>query len=158
MTSLSENFTLAEHTRTSQRYPEVPEPAEIAALTALCVNVLEPIRAHFHKPARINSGYRSQKVNAAVGSSPRSQHRKGEASDIEIDGVSTAERAIWVHANLALDRAVLENHKKGKSNSGWVHVAYSAAARRGGSTGINAVTTLTIGANGKPSYAAGIHA
>jgi hypothetical protein len=157
MTNLSPNFTLAELTRTSQPYPNVPGPAEIAALTALCVNVIEPVRAHFGKPVRVNSGYRSQKVNAAVGSSPGSQHRKGEAGDIEIDGVSNADLAIWIRDHLAFDQVILENHKKGVPGSGWVHVSWSPAARKGGSKGINSVITMTIGAGGKPSYTAGIN-
>lgn len=154
---LSPHFSLAELTVTSQPFPNVPGPAETAALTALAVHVLEPVRAHFGRPVRVNSGYRSAKVNAAVGSSATSQHRHGEAGDIEIDGVSNADLACYIRDNLAFDQVILEAHRKGEPNSGWVHVSYSARSKRGGSKGVNSVLTMTLGSHGT-TYTPGIHA
>jgi zinc D-Ala-D-Ala carboxypeptidase len=85
---LSPHFTLDELTKTDHPFPNVPGPAEIQALKALCTNVLEPIRSHFGRPVIVKSGYRALKVNRAVGSSDGSQHRRGEASDIEIAGAA----------------------------------------------------------------------
>lgn len=155
--NLSPNFTLAEMTATSKPFPNVPNAAEIAALTALCINVLEPVRAHFKRPVRVNSGFRGQKVNAAAGSKPSSQHRKGEAADIEIDGVSNADVARWIRDNLAFDQVILENYTRGVPNSGWVHVSYSGASRKGGSKGVNSVLTMTLGSHGA-TYTGGINA
>lgn len=152
---LSEHFSLAELTRTSLPFANDPGPVQTANLKALCAHVLEPVRAHFGKPVRINSGYRSAKVNAAVGSKPTSQHALGQAADIEIDGVSNAAVAIWIRDNLAFDQVILENHKAGQPNSGWVHVSWSAASRRGGSKGRNSVLTMTLGTHGAV-YSAGI--
>jgi zinc D-Ala-D-Ala carboxypeptidase len=146
---LSPHFTLEEMTRTSKPFPNVPPTVEMQALKNLCEEVLEPIRAHFGKPVRINSGYRSPKVNAAVGSKPTSQHAKGEAADLEIDGVSNAEVAKWIRDNLVFDQLILENHKPGDPNSGWVHVSYrNGRARR-------SVLTMTLGSHG-PVYSEGI--
>lgn len=154
---LSPNFTLAELTVTGKPFANNPAPAEIAALTALCLHVLEPVRKAFGRPVRVNSGFRSAKVNAAVGSSSTSQHRKGEAADIEIDGVSNAELARWIRDNLAFDQVILEAHRAGEPNSGWVHVSYSARSRRGGSKGVNSVLTMTLGSHGAV-YSPGIAA
>lgn len=139
---LSPNFTLAEMTRTSQPFANVPTQAEIANLRLLCINVLEPIRAHFKKPVRVNSGFRGAKVNAAVGSKPTSQHRKGEAADIEIDGVSNADLARWIRDNLNFDQVILEAYRPGVAGSGWVHVSCRASGNR------KSALTMTMGTHG----------
>ena len=54
------------------------------------VEVLEMIRANFDRPVIINSGYRCDIHNKAVGGSPNSQHLKGKAADIVVQGVSPA--------------------------------------------------------------------
>lgn len=154
---LSEHFSLAEMTATSKPFANVPTAGEIEALRLLCIHVLEPVRTHFGKPVRVNSGFRGAKVNKAVGSSDSSQHRKGEAGDIEIDGVPNHTLACWIRDNLAFDQVILEAHRKGDPNSGWVHVSYSARSKRGGSKGVNSVLTMTLGSHG-PVYSAGIKA
>ena len=154
---LSPHFSLAELTVTGQHLPNKPGPAEIAALTQLCLHVLEPVRAHFGKPVRVNSGYRAPAVNRAVGSSSTSQHPRGEAGDIEIDGVANAELARFIRDNLAFDQLILEAYHPGQPNSGWVHVSYSAQSRRGGSKGLRSVLTMTLGSHGA-TYAPGLHA
>lgn len=49
---------------------------------------LEAVRKEFgSKPIIITSGWRSRRVNAIVGGSPKSRHLTGEAADIVIRGV-----------------------------------------------------------------------
>ena len=48
---------------------------------------LEWLRAVIGQPILINSGYRCEKHNAAVGSTPSSQHRTGKAADIRVAGL-----------------------------------------------------------------------
>jgi hypothetical protein len=143
---LSEHFSLAEMTASATaarlRDPNQPGPAAIAALQLLCTKVLEPVRAQFGKPIRINSGYRSERTNSAVGSSETSQHRRGEAADIEIEGVSNAVLARWIRDNLVFDQVILEAHRAGDPNSGWVHVSYRAGRAR------KSVLTMTLGSHG----------
>lgn len=155
MTKLSPHFSLAEMTAsdTARRIgdPNQPGATEIAALRTLCERVLEPIRAHFGKPVRVNSGYRSVDTNFAVGSSGTSQHRRGEAADIEIAGVSNADLARWIAANLPFDQLILEAHRPGEPNSGWVHVSYRCGRLR------RSVLTMTLGSHGA-TYAPGLRA
>lgn len=131
---LTKNFTLEEMTRSTiaQRLglDNIAPPKIIIALKLLCENVLQPIRDHFNKPVHVNSGYRSQKVNEALpGSSKTSQHKKGEAADIEIYGISNLTLAQWIINNLDYDQLILEYHTAGKPNSGWIHVSYKKHLR-----------------------------
>ena len=57
------------------------------------IDYLQQIRAHFGKPVRITSGYRSPAYNAKVGGVKNSYHMKGMAADIVIDGVKSKEVA-----------------------------------------------------------------
>ena len=60
-------------------------PAEVEANNrALVENVLDPLREAYGKPIYVNSGYRCEKHNAAVGGVPRSQHMVGQAADISL--------------------------------------------------------------------------
>lgn len=53
------------------------------AVKALAETVLQPLRCAREKPLTINSGYRCPELNKNIkGSSPTSQHVKGEAADI----------------------------------------------------------------------------
>lgn len=76
-------FSLKEMTATSQKLPNSPETwEEFSALrdTAL---MLDELREKFGQGIRITSGFRSAAVNAAVGGSRTSAHRKGMAADIQ---------------------------------------------------------------------------
>lgn len=125
---LSPHFSLAEFTKSDtaqrQNIANVPSTVQIAAMSLLCHRVLEPVRAHFGKPVRITSGFRSPKLCVAVGSSMNSQHAKGEAADFEISGVDNLTVARWMRDHLPFDQLILENHVQGQPNSGWIHVSY----------------------------------
>jgi len=148
--NLSEHFTLAEMTRTSQPYANDPGAVETQALKDLCVNVLEKVRAHFGA-IKVNSGYRSPRVNAAVGSKPTSQHAKGQAADIECTAVDNATLARYIRDNLDFDQLILEAYRPGVKGSGWVHVSWKPGARR------KECLTMTMGSHGAV-YSRGINA
>lgn len=149
--NLSPHFTLAELTRTGTGLPNDPSPAQIEKLRALCVHILEPVRAHFNRPVKVNSGYRSPAVNAAVGSKPTSDHCKGCAADIEIDGVSNYELAKWVRDHLQFKQLILEAYKPGIPSSGWVHIAYIDGNNS------KSVLTMSMSSHG-PTYENGLRA
>lgn len=155
---LSQNFSLAELTATSHAsLGNTPGPREIANLKTLCEKVLQPIRDHYG-PVHVNSGYRSKAVNDAVGSHDTSQHRLGEAADIEVPGVSNVALATWIRDNLAFDQLILEAYHHGDPSSGWVHVSYrEGRSRKGGALGARSVLTMTLGSHG-PVYSVGLHA
>ena len=53
-------------------------------IEALVANVLDPLREAYGKPIYVNSGYRCEKHNKAVGGVPKSQHMLGQAADISV--------------------------------------------------------------------------
>jgi hypothetical protein len=126
---LSQNFTLREYTKsqTASRkgIDNTPSEQHLEAARALFENVAQPVRDHFGTTI-ITSGYRSPALNAAIGGSATSQHSKGEAVDLEVPGVSTAEVAEWISENLVYDQLILEFYTPGDTNSGWVHVSFKA--------------------------------
>jgi hypothetical protein len=126
--NLTKNFTLSEMVKseTALRHDMDNTPSQeiIFSLQELAVNVLQPVREHFDKGVKVNSGYRSPDVNAKVGGSRTSDHCRGMAADIEIPGVPNAELAEWIKANLPFTQVILEFYTQGVPDSGWVHVSY----------------------------------
>ena len=60
-------------------------PAEARQnIEALVADVLDPLREAYGKPIYVNSGYRCEKHNKAVGGVPKSQHMLGQAADISV--------------------------------------------------------------------------
>ena len=102
--NLTANFTLEELTKSEVALrtdlDNTPGPVEIAALKLLAEKVLQPVRNHFGKGVKCNSGFRAKAVNKATGGVETSDHCKGQASDIEIPGVPNAELARWIMENL----------------------------------------------------------
>lgn len=59
---------------------------------------LEQIRLHFGKPVHINSAYRTKAYNKKVGGANYSQHPKGTAADITVEGVSPTKVADYAES------------------------------------------------------------
>jgi len=151
---LSEHFKLSEFTKSEtairKRIDNTPGPEHAQNLKNVCEKILEPVRKHFGKPVRINSGYRGPALNAAVGGSSKSQHCNGEAIDFEIDGLANPELAKWVSENCEFDQIILEFYDpKEGPNSGWVHASYTTK----GPNRKQKLTAVTV--NGKTVYKPG---
>jgi zinc D-Ala-D-Ala carboxypeptidase len=127
--NLSENFTLQEliysDTAVRMGIDNKPNDETVENLKILCENILEPIRSHFKAPVVVSSGYRSEAVCLAVGSSSKSQHIKGQAVDFEIFGIPNKDVTDWIVQNLDYDQCILEFWNDKEPNSGWVHCSYS---------------------------------
>lgn len=107
-----------------------PTPEAFAALEALCIVLLEPIRENFGRSVRVSSGYRCDALNRAIGGKPYSQHKKGEAVDFEVDGVDNLTAAKWVSTCVpTFDQLILEHYTSGDPESGWIHLSYRADGR-----------------------------
>lgn len=124
---LSPHFTYGELIRSETAARKAinnhPPQEFIDKLRYLCENLLEPVRDHFGKPFRPNSGYRSVELNREIGGSETSQHCRAEAVDIEIAGVSNYDLAVWIRDHLVFDQIILECYRPGVPSSGWVHVS-----------------------------------
>ena len=132
---LTENFSLNELTKsqTAERkgIDNTPSTEHQENLKSLCEMILQPIRDHFGQVVSVSSGYRSPELCVAIGSSTKSQHAKGEASDFEIFGISNKELADYIDQNLDYDQLILEYWKgEDEPNSGWVHCSYTNGNNR----------------------------
>ena len=147
---LSENLSLAEVIRseTAKRrgVSNMPTPEHIENFKKLAENIFQPIRKHFGKPIHISSGYRSAALNKAIGGAASSQHCKGEAIDIDMDGttITNAQVFNYIKDNLSFDQMIWEFGTD--KNPDWVHVSYSSSGKQRKQI-LKAVKT-----NGKTSY------
>ena len=60
----------------------IPSDEIKESIRALVTNVLQPLRDAVGESLHINSGYRCEMLNRAVGGVSTSQHTKGEAADV----------------------------------------------------------------------------
>lgn len=140
---LSKNFTLEEMTYsdTAKRYGyhNYPNTEAIKNLGCLTQNFLQPLRDKINKPILILSGYRSELVNQKVGGAKTSQHKYGQAVDIQIAGMSPLQLFIYIkESGLDYDQLILERTKKAE----WVHVSFTKHNRHQALRYINGVYTL----------------
>ena len=133
MVRLSQNFTIQEYIKSQtalrQGIDNTPTEEHMGNATALFRNVVQKVRDQFGVTV-INSGYRGEALNKAVGGSSKSQHCKGEAVDIECPGTPNYDIAKWIEDNLDFDQLILEFYTPGVPDSGWVHVSYKAEGNR----------------------------
>ena len=131
---LSEHFTLAAMCKTSAKTADgnIPSHVHIEKLKRLC-GWLEMLRDEWNKrygegndPIFINSGYRSEAVNKAVGGVKGSNHLTGCAADIRVAGMEQALRYAVILLDISdesredFDELLLERSPKGGY---WLHFA-----------------------------------
>ena len=131
---LSEHLDLSEVIRSESAkrngISNMPTPEHILNFKLLAEKIFEPIRNHFNVPIRISSGYRSKELNEKIGGSKSSQHCKGEAIDIDMDGTSITNKEIfeYIKNNLPFDQLIYEF---GNADSpDWLHVSYVPNGRK----------------------------
>jgi len=129
--NLTNNFTFEELTHTDHReLDNTPTTAEkciidgkettvdaVANLTRLA-NFLEQLKVVLGgKPIMVNSAFRSEAVNTAVGSKNTSDHRRGCAADIRVPGMTPDEvvRAV-IASDLNYAQVIREFDR-------WTHIA-----------------------------------
>ena len=157
---LTPHFTLAEMCKTSVNLKNVPSEAHVANLKRLC-GWLEKLRSRYNEryegpvdvftplalrrgvggeagqggeaPIVINSGYRSEAVNKAVGGAPTSNHLTGCAADIRVSGMEQALRYAVILLDISdesredFDELLIERNARGAI---WLHFAVRAQGNR----------------------------
>lgn len=101
-----------------------PSTQQTINLVYLAANVLEPLRVAMNEPVKIGSGFRCQALNKAVGGVYNSQHLKGQAADICIDGDMKKGRRWFnfIRDNLVFDQLIWEHNSR--TGTYWIHVSY----------------------------------
>ena len=95
-------------------------------LELLVANILDPLREKYGKPIRVNSGYRCEKLNKAVGGSNTSQHKYGLAADITAGSRLENKKLFTLiqQLNLPFDQLIDEK------NYSWIHISISKNPRK----------------------------
>ena len=138
---LSQNFTLGELCKTSAKTADgnIPSHVHIENLKRLC-GWLEELRRRWNNiygdgddPIVINSAYRSEAVNKAVGGVKGSNHLTGCAADIRVAGIEQLIRYATILLDISdlnnedFDELLLERSPKG---SYWLHFAVRPSGNR----------------------------
>jgi zinc D-Ala-D-Ala carboxypeptidase len=145
MTQLTAHFTLEELTRsnTGERLgiDNTPDLNTVAHLTITAMG-LEKVRALLGAPLNIDSGYRCEALNKAVGGVPDSAHVSGYAADFVCPGYGSplmVARAV-AGSDIAFDQVIQEGS--------WCHISFDPRLR-------HQALTATFGAGGA-TYTRGV--
>ena len=103
-----------------------PGAYEQQNMEIIAEKVFEPLREWVGGPIKINSFYRSEELNEAIGGSSRSQHCEGRAIDLDdtFGHKTNAEMFEYIRKNLNFDQLIWEFGDD--NNPAWVHVSYIA--------------------------------
>ena len=121
------NFTLAEFlvsdTAKRKKIDNFPTWQAVANLTELTSTILQPLRTAWGSGIHINSGYRCEELNKAVGGSATSVHKIGAAADLYPVNGEFAKFALFVQDfltdnNIPFDQLLLETSGRDR----WVHI------------------------------------
>ena len=128
MRYISEHISWAEATHSNtakdKEIENTPNDGQIVAMKKIAKEVFEPLRKWVGGPIKVNSFFRGEKLNKAVGGSTKSQHMSGQAMDID-DGFghrSNADMYGFIKENLNFDQMIWEFGDD--ENPDWVHVSF----------------------------------
>ena len=128
MVKISKHISYKEATRSATALrlgiENVPNEYQLQNMEMVAKHVFEPLREAVDAPIKINSFFRCEELNKAIGGSTKSQHCQGRAIDIDdvYGNVSNAFMYYYIKDNLDFDQLIWEfgtDH-----NPDWVHVSY----------------------------------
>jgi len=101
-----------------------PSAYHLQNMELLAEKIFEPLRKYVNGPIAINSFYRCEELNKAIGGSSKSQHCEGRAIDIDdtYGYMSNKEMYEYIKNNLDFDQIIWEFGTD--DNPDWVHVSY----------------------------------
>jgi len=128
MVRISKHISYKEATRSATALrlgiENIPNEYQLQNMEMVAKKVFEPLREAVDAPIKINSFFRCEELNKAIGGSSKSQHCQGRAIDIDdIYGhVSNAFMYYYIKDNLDFDQLIWEFGTDGSPD--WVHVSY----------------------------------
>lgn len=125
MKKVSKNISYKEatHSNYAKQYKIANKPSseEIENMELLAEKVFEPLREWVGGPIKVNSMFRSSKLNTALKGAPRSSHMDGRAMDItSMGGKTNLEMFHYIKDNLDFDQLIWEYGTEPQ----WLHVSY----------------------------------
>lgn len=117
---------VASDTAKREGIENIPSWEAVDNLRTLADEVLDKVREMWGKPLIVNSGYRCDNLNKAVGGSAKSQHRLGKAADITTGSVEGNRQlfAMIERSNIPFDQLIDEYGYK------WIHISTDKTRRR----------------------------
>lgn len=98
----------------------IPDWDDIYRLQRLIETILDPLREWYGKPIIVNSAYRCEALNKAVGGVSTSLHQYGYAADITAGNKTENEKLFnYIKDNLPFTEMGWEG------NGTWIHVAWN---------------------------------
>ena len=126
MESISKNISFRESTYSPTAIrlgiDNTPNAEQLKRMKLVAERCFEPMRTFYGKPIKINSFFRSEKLNAAIGGSDSSQHCLGEAIDIDVDK-DNLKLFNWILQNLDFDQLIYEFGTSLEPD--WIHISYT---------------------------------
>ena len=125
------SYKEAVHSATAKRrgIENTPNEEQLYAMNNVAEFIFEPLRLYVGGAIKINSFFRSEELNAAIGGASKngkqtSQHCKGQAIDIDdVFGHKTnAEMFEYVREILDFDQMIWEFGDS--NNPSWLHISY----------------------------------
>tara|TARA_B110000459_G_scaffold199044_1_gene245034 strand:- start:1188 stop:1646 length:459 start_codon:yes stop_codon:yes gene_type:complete len=112
------------NTATRRGIDNTPGSKELQNMELIAEKIFEPLRKAANGPIKINSFFRSEELNKAIGGSSKSQHCQGRAIDVDdVHGyMSNKEMYNYIKNNLDFDQLIWEFGTE--DNPDWVHVSY----------------------------------
>jgi zinc D-Ala-D-Ala carboxypeptidase len=126
---ISEHISYKEATRsvTALRLgiDNTPNEYQLQNMEIVAKNVFEPLRKAVGGAIKINSFFRCEDLNKAIGGSSRSQHCQGRAIDIDDNYgyMSNNDMYKYIKQNLDFDQLIFE-FPDDNGNASWIHVSY----------------------------------
>jgi len=101
-----------------------PNADQLKCMKEVSENLFEPLREWVGGPIKINSFFRGEPVNTAIGGSRKSQHMKGQAIDIDdtFGHKTNAEMYHYIKDNLDFDQLIWEFGTD--KNPNWLHISW----------------------------------
>ena len=120
------SYKEATYSRTATRLniDNKPNEEQLKNMKLIAEEVFEPLRMWVGGPIKINSFFRSPKLNTAIGGSSKSQHCHGQAIDLDdtFGRCTNAEMYDFIKEHLDFDQMIWEFGNE--DNPDWVHVSY----------------------------------
>lgn len=126
---ISEHISYKEATKsaTAMRLgiDNTPNEYQLQNMELIAKNVFEPLRKAVGGAIKINSFFRCEDLNKAIGGSSRSQHCQGRAIDIDDNygHMSNNDMYEYIKENLDFDQLIFEFPDE-NGNASWIHVSY----------------------------------
>ena len=117
-----EEMTLSQ-TAVRNNIDNTPSASEIENLKHLCQDILDPLCDKYNLNIYVSSGYRCKALNDRIGGAKTSQHIKGQAADINAEGMTANELYELIKSyDIAVDQCIMEFNR-------WAHISWAEIPR-----------------------------